>query len=379
MEQSARKNASRRLIFDDETPLKNRFVSAYEDISSPMSLFPGVKALNKSHETDIFEENILPNSHDAVTSSLIDSITTTSKINLNENCLENVFENLLKRGFIVQNNSLFSDYGNATAMNLNVDNESLVCGQFECLSLLEGGVYGVLAVTTAKMADSLRSVRALASIGSHPHIISYFSSWTDGCFHYVQTEFCQENLPSLNRYCFDSATDYQVILEHISCALHYLHDVKKYVHNMVVGRNIFRSVGDGDRAVFKLGGFYRVTELPDSDKTAPLIDVKSLCATISLLLKDHGHDGETDDEDLRLLLSYLSLITKKIGDLTEEPAAVDLPCEFVKLLPSDYVKACNIWHWCCSSRLQQLQQRPQNFLFFETNTNGDGIRIKRTD
>lgn len=354
MERSARRNVSRRLIFDDEK----------------------------------IEENIVPNSHD-VTSSLIDSLTETSITSLNENRYSNILENLSKRGFVVLNNSSFGAYGNVDAndyivktTDLNVDNESSICSQFESLSLVEHGVYGIRAVATANMADSLRTVRALASIGSHPHIISYFSSWTDGGFHYVQTEFCSENLQSLKRDSFNSATNYQIVLEHISCALYYLHDMKKYVHNMVVGQNIFRSVGNGDSAVFKLGGFYSITELLDGDKTAPLIDIKSLCATLLLLLKDHGRDGETNDEDLKLLLTYLSTITKMIGDLTEEPATFDQSSKIIKSLESDYVTARKIWLWCCSSRLQHLQLRPQNCMFVETtasNTICDGIRFKHTD
>lgn len=218
-------------------------------------------------------------------------------------------------------------------------------GSFGCLSLMDGIIYGV-TVALVDDEDFARSLRTLADVGMHPHVVSYFSGWTDAHFRYAQTEYWP---PGNLRPCHGTAADYRTVLEHVACALHYLHDGKKYAHNRVDRQSIY-STGGGSGVVYKLGGFNLATKLPVEDglvaASVTLADVGSLCSTVSLLLRDCNNGGlstdDDEDDDVDELRSYLSFVAAAADGVTT--TALDVG------------SALAVWRWCRSVR---HQRRPQ--------------------
>lgn len=278
-----------------------------------------------------------------------------------------IIDSLSARGFVVNNYSPCDDGGGSLGQNdhrMSADTDlemmdmtreigsvlmsSPICGQFECLSVFEGIVYTVRVAAAGPVGDnSIETAKVLATVGPHPHIVSYFCSWTDARYHYIQTEQCQASLSSLR---MNNVTDCRTVLEHISCALHYLHDGKMYSHNRVNRLNIY-SVFDGDHIVYKLGGFDAATELL-VDGSAAVADVQSLCLMVSEMI-EKGAGWSMDEEDLRLYLSNMA-------GTVNPPAA----------------NALSIWRWCCSARhrpplLQTRQTSLSDMMYRNLGTNNN--------
>jgi len=228
---------------------------------------------------------------------------------------------------------------------------SFVCGQFECLSVFEGITYTVRVAAAGLAGDNLNeTAKVLATIGPHPHIVSYFCNWMDARYHYMQTEQCQASLASLP---INNIADCRTVLEHISCALHYLHDGKMYAHNRVSRPNIYSAL-DGDHVVYKLGGFDAATKLL-KDGSSASSDVQSLCLMVSELIKN-GDEQSIDEEDLQLYLSNM--------EETVNPAALN---------------ALSIWRWCCGARhrpplLQSCQTSLSNMVYQKFGTRNEDRR-----
>lgn len=187
--------------------------------------------------------------------------------------------------------------------------------------MFEGIEYSVLVANAGPAADiSANMAKVLAAVGPHPHIVSYFCNWSDARYHYLQMELCPASLSSVS---LNNVADCRIVLEHVSSALHYLHDGKMYAHNRVDRPNVFMAT-DGDRIVYKLGGFEAATKLSTDNSGAAAADVQSLCLMVSGLIKD------VDEEDLR---QYLSSITETACS----PVAAN---------------ALSVWRWCCGARPQ---------------------------
>lgn len=205
-----------------------------------------------------------------------------------------------------------------------------VCRQFKCLSVFEGIEYSVLVADAGPAADvSAETAKVLAAVGPHSNIVSYFCNWSDARYHYLQMELCPASLSSVP---VNNVADCRTVLEHVSCALHYLHDGKMYAHNRVDRPNVFTAT-DGDRVVYKLGGFEAATKLSADDSgtaAAASADVQSLCLMVSGLIKDVDDQWFADEEDLR---QYLSSVTE-----TACSAAA--------------ANALSVWRWCCGARPQ---------------------------
>lgn len=268
--------------------------------------------------------------------------TTIATYSLKDNDrLRTIFETLSARGFIVKNHEQWTGFGDTSlsavvpgsvsrAEKDDDDDVLSICGQFECLSVLEGVIYGVQAASKEDAVQA-RATGVLAAVGTHPNIVSYFSSWTDARFHYVQMELCPENLSSASDR-FERVAEYRIVVEHVACALHYLHVAKKYVHNRVNRWNIYRTVMDGSN-VYKLGGFSAATALQGSaaEDPAALADVRSLCTTVLRLMRYCNSD--LDNKDMHALHSYLSFV---VGSTTKVT-----------------VDALSVWRWCYEAREQQ--------------------------
>jgi len=283
-----------------------------------------------------------------------------------------IIDSLSARGFVVNNQSPCDDGGGSLGqynlhmstgpdletpdMTREVGGEltsplSPFCGQFQCLSVFEGIVYTVRVAAVGPAGDnSIETAKVLATVGPHPHIVSYFCNWTDAHYHYIQTEQCQSSLSSLR---MNNVADCRTVLEHISCALHYLHNGKMYSHNRVNRPNIYLAL-DGDRVVYKLGGFDAATKIL-VDSSAAAADVQSLCLMVSELI-ENGDGWSADEEDLRLYLSNLS------GTVNAAAA-----------------NALSIWRWCYSAQhrpplLQSRQTSLSDMMYCNLGTNNkDGI------
>jgi len=282
-----------------------------------------------------------------------------------------IINSLSARGFVVNNHSPCDDGCGSLGqydlhMSASADLEtkdmtrevggaltslSPVCGHFECLSVFEGIVYTVRVAAAGPAGDnSIETAKVLATVGPHPHIVSYFCNWTDANYHYIQTEQCQASLSSLH---MNNVADCRTVLEHISCALHYLHDGKMYSHNRINRLNIYLAL-DGDCVVYKLGGFGAATKILE-DRSAAVADVQSLCLMVSELIKNV--DGwSPDEEDLRLYLSNIA------G--TVNPASAN---------------ALSVWRWCSGARhrpplLQSRQTSLSDMMYRNLGTNNkDGV------
>lgn len=222
--------------------------------------------------------------------------------------------------------------------------------QFKCLSVFEGIEYSVLVADAGPTADvSAETAKVLAAVGPHPHIVSYFCNWSDARYHYVQMELCPASLSSVP---VNNVADCRTVLEHVSCALHYLHDGKMYAHNRVGRPNVFTAT-DGDRAVYKLGGFEAATKLSaeDSGAAAASADVQSLCLMVSGLIKDVGDQRFADDEDLR---QYLSSVT-------------EMACSAAA------ANALSVWRWSCGARPQLRRSSMSAMMTYRDVDDGAGV------
>ncbi|VVC36567.1 Hypothetical protein CINCED_3A011662 [Cinara cedri] len=347
--QQNRITVNRRLQFDDEiivTPVKKRHI--VDNNSRPKEIILPNHADSLFFDDEMQQKGILnktPNLH--ISTSIEKDIILLKE----KKRVQAIVESLLVRGFSVQKlpKELVNSYKPVNETN---DEGSLV---FECMSLIEGFVYSVHVIDTALQdkVDAVRvAARTLATVGPHPHIISYFSNWTDGRFHYVQMELYHDHLLLPNS---EQRFDCHTILEHVSCALHYLHDYKNYAHNLVNRWNIYRITDSGsDSVVYKLAGFHRATKLTtvDNDKSVVNTDVKSLCSTVLELLEEQRGDGYSvaDDNVEQELWSYLLSIMDRI-DLVV--GVIDGGLSSSSQMD---VNALNVWRWCYNFRRQHIQR-----------------------
>jgi len=306
--------------------------------------------------------NKLVNEKIIINSPPIDKLE--EKMTKEVNPYQTIIDSLSARGFIVNKHSPCKDddgfpgqYGHCMPVGSDLQTTDMeregntvltslpsICRQFKCLSVFEGIEYIVRVADAGPAAnDSNETAKVLAAVGPHPYIVSYFCNWSDARYHYVQMEQCQASLSSLR---INNVADCRMVLEHISCALHYLHDGKMYAHNRVTRPNVF-TVKDGDRVVYKLGGFDAATKLSADSGAAAAADVQSLCLTVSELMKDVGDRCSVDVDDLR---QYLSSVAGTVS-----------------------ANALSVWRWCCGTRppLQRTRQSSMSALMYRNIGTGD--------
>ncbi|KAF0755243.1 Wee1-like protein kinase [Aphis craccivora] len=308
--QMRRNCVSRRLLFDDEEK-----VSVNKPVDEQMIII--------TQSIDSMEDKATP------------------KVNPDQT----IIDSLSARGFVVNDHSPCKNkdrfpgqYGYCMSARPDPQTNTAVgehvpaslpsaCRQFKCLSVFEGIEYSVLVADAGPAADvSAETAKVLAAVGPHPHVVSYFCNWSDARYHYLQMELCPASLSSVP---LNNVADCRTVLEHVSCALHYLHDGKMYAHNRVDRPNVFTAT-DGDRVVYKLGGFEAATKLSADDIATASADVQSLCLMVSGLIKDVDDQWFADKEDLR---QYLSSVTE-----TACSAAA--------------ANALSVWRWCRGARPQ---------------------------
>ncbi|XP_023568523.1 wee1-like protein kinase 2 [Octodon degus] len=119
----------------------------------------------------------------------------------------------------------------------------------KCIKRLDGCVYAVKRCTKPLQSSSnedayLREVHAYAVLGHHPHVIGYYSSWSEDNYLIIQTEYCNggslknaisENTESGNHF---SELKLKDILLQLALGLKYIHKCN-LVHMDLKPSNIF--------------------------------------------------------------------------------------------------------------------------------------------
>ncbi|CAK9175966.1 unnamed protein product [Ilex paraguariensis] len=125
---------------------------------------------------------------------------------------------------------------------------------FKVLKRIDGCMYAVKCSARqlhqdAERRKALMEVQALAALGSHENIVSYYSSWFENEHLYIQMELCDHSL-SINRFS-KLSTEGGVLeaMHQVAKALQFIHE-RGIAHLDVKPENIYVKNG-----VYKLGDF----------------------------------------------------------------------------------------------------------------------------
>ncbi|XP_035612009.2 wee1-like protein kinase 1-A [Oncorhynchus keta] len=155
---------------------------------------------------------------------------------------------------------------------------------FKCVKRLDGCIYAIkrskkpLAGSVDEQ-NALREVYAHAVLGQHPHVVRYFSAWSEDDHMLIQNEYCNggtladvvsENYRTM---CFFSELDLKDLLLQVARGLKYIHSTS-LVHMDIKPSNIFLSrktvvcvdefddeEGPNRNVVYKIGDLGHVTRM----------------------------------------------------------------------------------------------------------------------
>ncbi|XP_064837820.1 wee1-like protein kinase 1-B isoform X2 [Oncorhynchus masou masou] len=155
---------------------------------------------------------------------------------------------------------------------------------FKCVKRLDGCIYAIkrskkpLAGSVDEQ-NALREVYAHAVLGQHPHVVRYYSAWSEDDHMLIQNEYCNggtladvvsENYRTMR---FFSELDLKDLLLQVACGLKYIHSTS-LVHMDIKPSNIFLSrktvvcvdefddeEGPNRNVVYKIGDLGHVTRM----------------------------------------------------------------------------------------------------------------------
>jgi serine/threonine protein kinase len=136
---------------------------------------------------------------------------------------------------------------------------------FKCRSRVDGWLYAVKQArrafrSWADRQNTLKEVFALAALGSHPHIVRYYSAWVEENHLYIQTEYCgggslADQLKKGRRF---SEKELCKILRQVCLGLRHIHS-KNLAHLDVKPENIYLDINSTGKCQYKIGDLGLIT------------------------------------------------------------------------------------------------------------------------
>ncbi|CAM6105349.1 unnamed protein product [Calypogeia fissa] len=162
---------------------------------------------------------------------------------------------------------------------------------YKVLNRIDGCLYAVKRThhqlhLESERKQALVEVQALATIGSHPHVVRYHTAWFEDDYLYIQTELCFGNLNEM-KAAGDLSSERPLVdvLWQITQALALMY-LRGLVHLDIKPDNIY--VIDG---VYKLGDFGRASRI---DGTMQIEEGDSRYTPLEILNDDHSQLHKAD-------------------------------------------------------------------------------------
>lgn len=171
---------------------------------------------------------------------------------------------------------------------------------YKCINRLDGCVYALKrshnpVIGSADETSALREVYAHAVLGSHPHLVRYYSAWAEDDHMLIQNEYCNGGTLSalINTYKTNgkifTELDLKIILRHVAEGLQYIHSVG-LVHLDIKPDNIFIIFSDSS----------------EHEATVPVCSNNQLSSSTEYKIGDMGHvtsikDPQVEEGDCRFL------------------------------------------------------------------------------
>lgn len=187
--------------------------------------------------------------------------------------------------------------------------------------MTDGKLYAIKRTSITSNSDRLRKlqeVRNHQTLPPHPNCVTYYDSWEEDGYLYIQTELCRTSLNQVLEDWDDNKLPEQMIWEYLMdllLAVKHLHD-HDLIHMDIKPDNIFISF-DG---VAKLGDFGLMCSVPDLNSSRM---TSSKCNTSFSLFSNTTNDSlffdeddpmTIEDDDDAMNLSTTANINNNIGD-----------------------------------------------------------------
>ncbi|XP_057548991.1 wee1-like protein kinase [Amaranthus tricolor] len=161
---------------------------------------------------------------------------------------------------------------------------------YKVLKRIDGCMYAVKHSTKQLCQDTerrkaLMEVQALAALGFHENIVTYYTSWFENEHLYIQMELCDYSLFTYHSSCLLTEEEILKAFFQIARALQYIHE-RGITHLDVKPENIYVKNG-----VYKLGDFGCATLL---DKTLPIEEGDARYMPQEILNEKHDHLDKVD-------------------------------------------------------------------------------------
>ncbi|CAG0882568.1 unnamed protein product [Cyprideis torosa] len=190
---------------------------------------------------------------------------------------------------------------------------------FRCLHILDGVFYAIKKSTHPVSGTSFayaawNEIHAHGVLGTHPHLVRYFSSWVEDDRVIIQTEFCNggslyhemEKRRAEGRWF--SEYEVRTIMLHILKGLSFMH-AHRLAHMDIKPENIFLTCAP------MLGLDVSPAVSPSSESEAPATRVPAVGRPVETRIRFTDNDSDSSDDEGGDMDADKDKITYKIGDL----------------------------------------------------------------